>query len=97
MFVDKTLPYAVALWLETKFMKNFKPIAKEMWITSNIYDVKLVQSLNDIIYNYIPDRWDSWSSSYSSSSWFSSGSSFSWWWSSFSSGWGGGWWGWRSW
>lgn len=25
-FIDKTLPYAVALWLETEFTKSFKPI-----------------------------------------------------------------------
>jgi hypothetical protein len=29
MFFDKTLPYAVALGLETSFMKKFEPILKE--------------------------------------------------------------------
>ena len=28
-FIDKTLPYAVALWLETEFTKSFKPIIME--------------------------------------------------------------------
>lgn len=99
LFFDRTLPYAVALGLWTDFMKNFKPIAKEMWINSSYCDVGIARALDHQIFNYSPESswwgWSSSGSSYSSSWWFSSGSSFSGWW--FSSGWGWGWWGWRSW
>ena len=111
MFFDKTLPYAVALGLETSFMKKFEPILKESWITSNFSDTsssdisprKTMKKMNSGIHNQSYHHKSSWShSSYSSSGWFSSWSSF-WWWSSswwcgwFSSWWWGGWWGWRSW
>ena len=110
MFFDKTLPYAVALGLETSFMKKFEPILKESWITSNFADTsssdisprKTMKRMNSGIHNQSSHHSSSWShSSYSSSSWFSSWSSF-WWWSSwwgggFSSWWGGWWWGGKSW
>ncbi len=111
MFFDKTLPYAVALGLETNFMKKFEPILKESWITSNFSDIsgsdisprRIMKKMSSGIHNQSYPSKSTWShSSYSSSSWFSSWSSF-WWWSSswwggwFSSGGGGWWWGWRSW
>ena len=102
LFFDKTLPYAVTLWLETKFMKNFKPIMEEMgisqnWCTWDLTDI--IRFVNDWIHieSQSTSSGSSSSSSYSSSGWFSGGSSFSWWWSSFSSWWGWGWWGGRSW
>ena len=102
LFFDKTLPYAVALWLETEFMKNFKPIMEEMgisqnWCTWDLTDI--IHFVNDWIHieSQSTSSGSSSSSSYSSSGWFSGGSSFGWWGSSFSSGWGGWWWGWRSW
>lgn len=110
MFFDKTLPYAVALGLETSFMKKFEPILKENWITSNFFDIgssdisprKTMKKMNSGIHNQSYHHKPSWShSSYSSSGWFSSWSSFWWWrsgwWGGFSSGWWWGWWGWRSW
>lgn len=110
MFFDKTLPYAVALGLETSFMKKFEPILKENWITSNFFDIgssdisprKTMNKMNSGIHNQSYHHKPSWShSSYSSSGWFSSWSSFWWWrsgwWGGFSSGWWWGWWGWRSW
>ena len=111
MFFDKTLPYAVALGLETSFMKKFEPILKESWIISNFSDTsssdisprKTMKKMNHGIHNQSYHHKSSWShSSYSSSGWFSSWSSF-WWWSSswwggwFSSWWWGGWGWWRSW
>jgi len=107
MFFDKTLPYAVALWLETSFMKKFEPILKESWLSSyltnsnsDISPRKAMKEINSGIHNqsYSYKWWKY--SSYSSSSWWSSWSSFGWgggWWGWFSSGWGWGWWGGRSW
>ena len=106
MFFDKTLPYAIALWLETSFMKKFEPILKESWVSSyltnsdsEISPRKTMREINSGIHNqsYSYKWWKY--SSYSSSSWWSSWSSFGWggWWGWFSSGWWGGWWGWRSW
>ena len=105
LFVDKTLPYTVALGLETNFMKNFKPIAEEMWINNSYYDVKVARNLERQIFHYTPESsgssWSSswWWASYSSSGWFSSWSSFWWgWWGWGFSHWWGWWgWGWRSW
>ncbi len=99
LFFDKTLPYAIVLWVESKFIKEITPLMQEnpawlewweMAISALIFDsISTISSAS----NYVAaSSWYGWySTSYSSSSWFSSGSSFSSSSSSFS-GWGGGWW-----
>ena len=99
-YINKVLPYAVALWLETKLMKVVIPIYQEKWYNPDWYgwDLTTLTSAMNIISSSSHEYHESNSwGGYSSDSWFSSWSSFSWWWSSFSSGWGWGWWGWRSW
>lgn len=101
LYFDKTLPYAVAFWLETELIKKMKSIGIQPSININT-----LSDFSDIMYyaarNSIAPATTSSSSSSSSSSsydwdsWFDSWSSFDSG-SSFSSWWGGGWWGWRSW
>ena len=99
-YINKILPYAVALWLETKLMKVVIPIYQEKWYNFDWYNwdlstfTKTMNSISSSSREYHESS--SWGS-YSSDSWFSGWSSFSWWWSDFSSGWGGWWWGWKSW
>ena len=89
LYFDKTLPYAVALWMETEFLEKIEPIMQEMHIKP---------LLSDLDYNAISTISKTFSSiatnTYSSNWWFSSWSSFWWWGWWFSSGWwwGGGWW-----
>ena len=96
-FINKTLPYAAALWLETKLMDIVKPIFEETWWTLTWYNGNL-DTLNSAM-NSISSSSHEYheTNSYSSSSGFSSWSSFSWWWGSFHSWWWGGGWGSRSW
>jgi len=99
-YINKVLPYAVALWLETKLMKVVIPIYQEKWYNFDWYNwdlTKLTDTMNIISSSSREYHESSSWGSYSSDSWFSGWSSFSGWWSSFSSGWGGWWWGWRSW
>ncbi len=104
-FFDKTLPYAVAFWFETTFIRKMTPILMELDVKPTWFDwdVSETDSIAQIT------RASIWAhelreqkrremerrSSYSSDSWFSSWSSFSSWW--FSSWWWGGWWGSSSW
>ncbi len=104
-FFDKTLPYAVAFWFESSFIKLVTPILEELdmrpiWLD---WEIGEMNSISDTIDDIVRQkeirvaRESEYHSSYDSDSWFDSWSSFFWWWSSFSSWWwGGGWW-WRSW
>lgn len=104
-FFDKTLPYAVAFWFETLFIKKITPILRELDIRPIRYDWDLneIDSISRTVRDMVrtqelriaKERQSR--STYNSSSWFSSGSSFSSWWSWFSLWWWGGWWGSRSW
>ena len=98
-FFDKTLPYAVAFWFETQFIKKITPILEELDMRPsrygwNINEIDYIaRVVRDMIRSQEFRREKEKLSSYDSSSWFSSWSSF---WGGFSSGWGGWWWGWRS-
>lgn len=92
LYFDKTLPYAVALWMETEFLEKIEPIMQEMQIKPllNNLDYGAIYTINNTISSVAMKT-------YSSDSWFSSWSSFWWggWW--FSGGWwwwGGWWWSW---
>lgn len=92
LYFDKTLPYAVALWMETEFLEKIEPIMQEMQIKPllNNLDYGAIYTINNTISSVAMKT-------YSSDSWFSSWSSFGWggWW--FSGGWwwwGGWWWSW---
>lgn len=92
LYFDKTLPYAVALWMETEFLEKIEPIMQEMQIKPllNNLDYGAIYTINNTISSVA-------TKTYSSDSWFSSWSSFWWggWW--FSGGWwwwGGWWWSW---
>ena len=98
-YINKVLPYAVALWLETRLIKATTPIYQEIWYNFDWYDWNLttltsaMNSISDSFHEYSESiNW----SNYSSDSWFSSWSSFDSGWSSFSSWWGWWWWGWSS-
>lgn len=107
LFVDKTLPYAVAFGLETEFLKKTTPLVKDLeksWLTWDLIPVwniisfvksdYLFKQNNWYLFNpfFFLSGWESSELSYSSSKWFSKWSSFSFWW--FSSKW---WWGWGGW
>ena len=107
LYIDKILPYAIALWLKTKFLKIIKKLSQDVdYSDYSLYntDIKIISNLVDSIKaNSNPNYWrssSSWGgSSYSSSGWHSWWSSFGWgwwwgWWHSWW--WWGGWW-WRSW
>lgn len=89
-YIDKILPYATALWLETKLMDMVKPIYEETWrkITWYYDDFSSLSSTINTISSSVK---------YKSDSGFNSGSSFD----SDSWSWGGGWssggWGWGGW
>ena len=107
-FFDKTLPYAVAFWFETSFIKKITPILEELdmrpiWLDWEIGEMNSISdTINDLIRQRElrearereRERRERYSS-YDSDSWFDSWSSFSIWW--FSSGWWWGGWGSRSW
>ena len=101
-FFDKTLPYAVAFWFESSFIRKITPVLQELDIRPTWFnwDVNETDSISKTIREITrremlrKAREREHHSSYSSSSWFSSWSSFSSGGSSFSSGWGG--WGWGS-
>ncbi len=99
-FFDKTLPYAVAFWFETQFIKKITPILEELDMRPSRYEWNIneidyiARVVRDMIRSQEFRREKEKHSSYDSNSWFSSWSSFGWW---FSSGWGGGWWWGRSW
>ncbi len=99
-FFDKTLPYAVAFWFETQFIKKITPILKELDMRPTRYewDISEIDYIARVVRDMIRSqnfrREKERLSTYDNSSWFSSWSSFGWW---FSSGWGGWWWGSRSW
>lgn len=107
LFIDKTLPYAVAFGMETEFLKKVTPLVKDLeksWLTWNLIPIWNIISfiksdslfVHDNWYLFNPfffiSGWESWE--YSSSKWFSKWSSFSFGW--FSRRWWGGWWGWKS-
>lgn len=104
-FFDKTLPYAVAFWLETEFINKVTPVLAELdmrpsWFGWNVNEMDSISrivrdSVRALESRKAKERERDRLSDYSSDSWFSSGSSFSSWW--FSSWWWGGWWGSRSW
>ncbi len=107
-FFDKTLPYAVAFWFETEFIKKITPILHELDMNPARLDwnINEMDSLSRIVEDFIREqenfkemeRHHSGSNStYDDNSWFNSWSSFGWWWSGFSSWWGWGWWGTSSW
>lgn len=89
-YIDKILPYAIALWLETKLIDMVKPIYEETWrkITWYYDDFSSLSSTINTISSSVK---------YKSDSGFNSGSSFD----SDSWSWGGGWssggWGWGGW
>jgi len=96
-YINKVLPYAVALWLETKLMKVVIPIYQEKWYNLDWYgwDLTTLTSAMSTISSSSHEYHESKSSgSYSSDSWWDSWSSFDSGWSSFDSWWwgGGGWW-----
>ena len=101
LYFDKTLPYAVAFWLETELIYKMKRLGIEPTINvDTLIDFSdIMDSVSSHTYEPISHS-SSWgsssSSSYDSDSWFDSWSSFDSD-SSFSSWWGGGWWGWSSW
>ncbi len=107
LFFDKTLPYAIILWLWSKFIKKITPFMDQPdWYVWDSFSSSMLADSFNIIQKsavaVVSSYWYSWRSfssssfSYSSSSWFS-------WWSSFSSSssgfswWWGGWGGWSSW
>ena len=107
LFVDKTLPYAVAFGMESLFLKKITPLVDDMeksWLTWNLVSVWNIISFVKADSLFMQSNWflfnpffflsggESWG--YDSIGWFSSWSSF-WWW--FSSWWWGWWWGSRSW
>ncbi len=105
-FFDKTLPYAVAFWFETSFIKKITPILHELDIepVRLNWNINEIDSISRIVQDFVMEqerfkemekRYNDRYSTYDSSSWFDSWSSFSWWW--FSSGWGWWWWGTSSW
>ena len=102
-FFDKTLPYAVAFWFETSFIKKITPILRELdvkpsWFDGDIWEMDSISLIvRDIVrQNELRKQRESENhSTYDRSSWFSSGSSFSFGW--FSRWWWGGWWWSRSW
>lgn len=97
-FFDKTLPYAVAFWFESLFIKKITPVLQELdirpsWFNWNVSETDSIsRTIREINRREAlrRAREREHHSSYSSSSWFSSWSSFSSGWGSFSSGW---WWG----
>ena len=99
-YINKVLPYAAALWLETKLMKAVIPIYEEKWYNFYWYDwdlstfTKTMNSISSSSHEY--HQSSSWGN-YSSDSWWDSGSSFDSGWSDFDSWWGWGWWGGSSW
>lgn len=104
-FFDKTLPYAVAFWFETSFIKKITPLLRELDVkpvryNGDLYEMNSISSIvNDAIREQElrkqREKERERRSTYDRSSWFSSGSSFSFWW--FSRWWWGWWWGSRSW
>ncbi len=100
LYFDKTLPYAVAFWLETELIYKMQRIGVEPPINvDTLIDFSdIMNSVSSHTSEPISSSssWGSSSSSYDSDSWFDSWSSFDSD-SSFSSWWGGGWWGWSSW
>lgn len=110
LFVDKTLPYAVAFGMESLFLKKVTPLVKDLektWLTWNLIPVwniisfikngSLFEQNNWYLFNpfFFLSSWESWGWIYSSSKGFSKWSSFSFWW--FSRRWWWGWWWWKSW
>ena len=99
-YINKVLPYAAALWLETKLMKAVIPIFQEKWYNFDWYNwdlttfTKTINTISSSSHEYHESS--SWGS-YSSDSWWDSGSSFDSGWSSFDSWWGWWWGGWSSW
>jgi len=89
LYFDKTLPYAVALWMETEFLEKIEPIMQEMQIKPllNGLDYNAIDTISKTISSVATNT-------YSSNWWFSWWSSFWWWGWGFSGGWGwwGGWW-----
>jgi hypothetical protein len=92
------LPYAVAFWFESLFIKKITPVLQELdirpsWFNWNVSETDSIsRTIREINRREAlrRAREREHHSSYSSSSWFSSWSSFSSGWGSFSSGW---WWG----
>ena len=101
-FFDKTLPYAVAFWFETLFIKKITPILKELDIKVSLcgWNIGEINSISRIFrdiarnQNLKNTQERKSHSTYDRSKWFSGWSSFSW---GFSHGWWGGGWGSRSW
>lgn len=94
LYVEKALPFAIAFWVESEFIKQITPdMIKDLdlidWDLYNLTkSIRFFHRYNSTSF-YISTSSGWHSSSYSSSWWFSSWSSFGWW---FSSWWGWGWW-----
>ena len=59
LFIDKTLPYAVAFGMETEFMKKVTPLLKDIeqtWMSKKTYPTFPVLDVTDFMKNIITDR-----------------------------------------
>ena len=83
LFFNKVLPYAVAFWLDTEFIKKMTPILNESnintkWCDWTMDDILLISSVFESSEPYVSSSYRSSfsDSSYDSDSWFDSWSSF---------------------
>lgn len=63
LFVDKTLPYAVAFWLETKFLEKTTPLLKDIeqsWLFKKNYPSFPVKDTASLIRMSLSKIWNSW-------------------------------------
>lgn len=63
LFIDKTLPYAVAFWLETKFLNKVTPLLKDIeqsWLFKKNYPSFPVKDSASLIRTALSKIWDNW-------------------------------------